>query len=149
MLTTSKAPWLLYATEELARGVEEIPGRDHNARILEYHAATTLAATDDETPWCSSFVAWCFVQAGVPGQTSARARSWLEWGLPVEARPGAVCVLWRTRPDSANGHVGFFLGGMDLHIYLLGGNQGDRVSVSAYPLSRVLGFRWPRGGAYA
>jgi len=39
--------------------VDEIPGSDHNQRILEYHATTTLPSGDagrDETPWCSSFV---------------------------------------------------------------------------------------------
>jgi hypothetical protein len=28
-------------------------------------------------------------------------------------------------------------------VYLLGGNQGDRVSVRAYPRKRLLGYRWP------
>jgi hypothetical protein len=28
-------------------------------------------------------------------------------------------------------------------VFLLGGNQGDRVSMKAYPNSRVLGFRVP------
>jgi hypothetical protein len=26
---------------------------------------------------------------------------------------------------------------------VLGGNQGDKVSIAAFPLNRVLGYRWP------
>jgi uncharacterized protein (TIGR02594 family) len=139
----SDAPWLHRALDELVRGVVEIEGPDHNDRILEYHAATTLGATDDETSWCSSFVAWCFLKEGLVGTSSALSRSWMDWGTPCEPRPGAVCVLWRIAPSSHQGHVAFYLGGQGEQLYLLGGNQGNRVSVQAFPFSRLLGFRWP------
>ncbi|CAN5284894.1 hypothetical protein BH24ACT7_BH24ACT7_15630 [soil metagenome] len=51
--------WLAIARREMDTEVDEIPGSDHNQRILEYHATTTLPSGDagrDETPWCSSFV---------------------------------------------------------------------------------------------
>lgn len=50
------------------------PGK-HNKRIIEYHAVTTLKATTDETPWCSSFVNWVVKQAGYKGTDSALAKS--------------------------------------------------------------------------
>jgi uncharacterized protein (TIGR02594 family) len=137
------AVWMHFALDELLRGVTELPGAEHEQRILEYHAATTLGATDDETGWCSSFVAWCFMQAGVVGTRSAAARSWMDWGVPCEPRPGAVAVLWRESPGGSSGHAAFYLGGHGEHLYLLGGNQGNRVSVQAFPFSRLLGFRWP------
>ena len=37
---------------------EESPPGQRNRRIIEYHSTTTLRATDDETPRCSSFVKW-------------------------------------------------------------------------------------------
>lgn len=57
--------------------------------------------------------------------------------------PGDVVIFWREDPQSWKGHVGFFFGySQDGHrVYCLGGNQGNQVSVSAYPTNTVLGFR--------
>lgn len=46
-------------------GIKETAGRESTLRILEYHHATYLKATSDETAWCSAFVNWCFIQAGL------------------------------------------------------------------------------------
>ncbi|QKP77125.1 hypothetical protein HT051_06445 [Methyloligella sp. GL2] len=46
--------------------------------------------------------------------------------------------------SSWQGHVAFFV--KDLgngRIQILGGNQSDRVSLSTYPKSRLLGYRMP------
>lgn len=146
------APWLDIARSEM--GVRERPGRaSHERRIVEYHATTTLRATDDETPWCSSFVNWVMAQAGHRGTNSAAARSWLDWGRALdEPRPGAVTVIKRRGKsgDAATGsasgfHVAFFLDGDDRSLTLLGGNQANRVRESTYLLERyeVRGHRWP------
>lgn len=140
------APWLEVALRELVHGVMEESGSRHNQRILEYHRATSLGATDDETPWCAAFANWCLRQAWIPGTGSALARSFRSWGKPLDApRPGAVIVLWRGSPTGAQGHVAFLLDFAPGVFYLLGGNQGDRVSVAAYPMDRLLpdGIRWP------
>lgn len=139
--------WYEIALAEKAKGIREIRGRDHHPRILEYHRATTLAATDDETSWCSSFVNWCFQQADFPGTNSAAARSWLNWGQPLTTpKPGCVVVLWRESPNSWKGHVGFYAGEQGNSILVLGGNQSDgnteAVNISPYPKSRLLGYRW-------
>lgn len=114
-----------------------------NPRIIEYHAATTLRASEDEVPWCSAFACWVMETASYESTRSARARSWLDYGQACGPRFGALAVLWRESPDSASGHVGFLMGRRDGTVYLLGGNQGDRVKVSPYPESRVLAYRWP------
>ena len=135
--------WLDIAERELA--VSEIPGEDHNPRILEYHATTTLAAAQDEVPWCSSFVNWVLQKAGIPGTRSAAARSWLAWGRTIdEARSGCVTVLSRGDNPKA-GHVGFYVGDQGPHVLILGGNQQNAVSVASFPEKRVLGYRWPEG----
>ena len=69
---TPSAPWMAIAIAELGVHVDSLPGQ-HNARILEYHQTTTLRATDDETPWCSSFVNWVLTQSGRRGTNSAAA----------------------------------------------------------------------------
>ena len=41
----------------------------------------------------------------------------------------------------APGHVGFFAGHEDPNVLLLGGNQGDSVSVAPFAAARILGVR--------
>lgn len=146
--------WLQLAYQEMRRGVREVPGDRDNPRIIEYHSSTSLKATHDEVAWCAAFVGWCLQEAGVRPSGSAAARSYLEWGVgvsPVHPPVGAIVVLKRgganqPGPDviQAQGHVGFFWGhGEPGQLVLLGGNQGDQVSLAQYPVHRLLGVRWP------
>lgn len=139
----TKPPWLEIAESQM--DVAEIPGPRNNPRIIEYHDATELSANDEDTSWCSSFVNWCMEQAGVQGTRSAAARSWEEWGREPADNEfyGCVCVLWRVSPDSGLGHVGILVDWDDDSVYLLGGNQNDRVSLAWFPMSRVVGYRVP------
>ena len=124
-------------------GTAEIFGDTHNSRIVEYHAATSLRATSDEVAWCASFVNWCLKKASIDGTNSARARSFLTWGVAVSlevAQRGDIVVLSRgTNP--LFGHVGFFAGQEGKSVLVLGGNQSNNVSISPYPLHRILSIR--------
>ncbi len=128
-------------------GTAEIFGDTHNSRIVEYHAATSLRATSDEVPWCASFVNWCLKKASITGTNSARARSFLTWGVAVpleEAQRGDIVVLSRNDARGTNaqfGHVGFFAGQEGKSVLVLGGNQSNKVSISPYPLHRILSIR--------
>ncbi|HKO90621.1 MAG TPA: TIGR02594 family protein [Polyangiaceae bacterium] len=141
-------PWMEHAFREL--GTREIATtKRNNPRILAYHA-TSCGASDDETAWCSSFANWCMKQAGMKGTGKPNARSWLQWGesLPVHS-PVYGCVTVFSRPPKAwQGHVAFFVGMRNGAICVLGGNQGPTsgaVCLKDYPLSRLMGFRWPTG----
>lgn len=71
------------------------------------------------------------------------ARSYLKWGEALaEPRVGAIAVFSRGS-NPAEGHVGFWLGETEDSIVLLGGNQGNAVSVARYAKARLLGLRWP------
>lgn len=133
--------WLQVAMREL--GVKEVRGGEC-ARILEYFTATSCPAREDEVPWCSAFVNWVLRTAQMRGTGSARARSWLEWGVHLSA-PRLGCVVVFSRGSSpTQGHVGFYLGeGPAGQIRVLGGNQRDEVCIATYPASKVLGYRWP------
>ena len=139
--------WLDYAEGEL--GVKERKGSLHNTRILEYHATTTLGdwgRSRDETPWCSSFINWCFVKAGVEGTDNALARSWATWGEKVPLSdwlPGDVIVIKRRRKgsDRRTGSRGGY------HVLLpyritsryvigIGGNQKNSVSFARFSRRR-------------
>jgi uncharacterized protein (TIGR02594 family) len=136
-------PWMRVAAGEL--GQRERAGARSNRRIARYLRGVGLPGCD-ETPWCSAFANWCMVRAGIPGSGRPNARSWLGWGTPLPLtapRFGCVTVLRRTS-NPALGHVGFWVGSRAGQVLLLGGNQDDSVCVKSYPLSRVLGLRWPR-----
>ncbi len=135
-------PWYAIAKQEMGAGVQEVPGATHNLRIIEYHQATSLKATDDETPWCSSFVNWCMQQVGIEGTKSAAARSWLTWGVTLDQPKEGCVVVIRRGKSSWQGHVGFFAGITGKHILILGGNQGNEVNLSSYSENNLLGYRW-------
>lgn len=131
------------ATAEI--GIKEIPGTENTKRIVDYaKEAGFNNITDDETPWCSIFVNWCCIQAGLQCTHKANARSWLSIGKPTDNPiPGDVVIFWREDPNSWKGHVGLFLGFSknQLHVFTLGGNQKNSVSIQAYSAKNVLGFR--------
>lgn len=133
--------------------VVELSGARHSPFIQWCHELCGLGSEQpDETAWCSSFacrMAW-LVRAEHPG--SAAARSWLTVGHRVlleDAHPGwDVVVLQRGEgpqpgPEvlKAPGHVGFFAGRAPGQVLLLGGNQGDAVTIAPFPRTRVLGVR--------
>lgn len=125
-------------------GVKEISGSLHNERILEYSEKTKFDFGTDEVPWCSVFVNWVALQAGLNLSGSAMARSWLKVGKKTnDPVPGDVVVFWRISKDGPYGHVGFFLGYTDdaKSIFCLGGNQKDEVNVSVYKIDKILEFR--------
>jgi uncharacterized protein (TIGR02594 family) len=132
-----------YAVAWAERGVKEVVGAGDNPRIEEYQSADSLNASDDEVPWCSSFVNWAMKQAGVPRTKSAAARSWLTWGRKID-RPVRGCVTIFTRPGHpGSGHVALFVSHEGSTIRVLGGNQENQVKISHYKAERLLGFRMP------
>lgn len=127
-------------------GQKEMPGPQHNQRIIEYaHETGYEWINDDETPWCSIFMNWVAKKAGLKGSGQLNARSWLTVGRNVDntPEPGDVVVFWRGSKNSWQGHVGMFFGFSKdgSRVYCLGGNQGNQVSVSGYSTDTVLGFR--------
>jgi uncharacterized protein (TIGR02594 family) len=141
--TPSLPMWYVIAREEMTNGVKEITGEKHNPRILQYHKATSLKATDDETAWCSAFANWCMQTAGLKGSGSAAARSWLDWGKKLEEPKEGCIVVFKRGSQPWQGHVGFFAGFDGDNVLTLGGNQGNEVKIAPYAKNRVLGYRWP------
>ena len=125
-------------------GVSEIVGDKHNPVVLEYYKeAGHNWVNDDETPWCAAFACAMIERSCIKSPRKLNARSFLDWGKSVKNDPimGDVVVLWRENPSSAKGHVGFYIHQDDKYIYLLGGNQGNKVCVERYDINRVLDIR--------
>jgi uncharacterized protein (TIGR02594 family) len=138
--------WLDSAWAEF--GVSERAGAGDDPAVVRYFAESGHASVrDDETPWCAAFLGAMLKRAGIKGTGSLLARSYLKWGDALNApKLGCIAVLSRGT-DPAAGHVGFYLGGAPGRVILLGGNQGNAVSVTAFADDRVLGFRWPKDHA--
>ena len=146
------ANWMDIAITELGVSENALPG-EHNKRIVEYHSTTTLKATTDETPWCSSFVNWVMVQSGRRGTSNALAKSWASWGSgATNPSYGAVIVIKKKigKTDKATGsstgyHVGFFISKTATAVRILGGNQSDKVKYSNFMLAGydVIAYRTP------
>lgn len=136
---SNDTPWMDIAKKEI--GIKEIPGSGNNPRVVEYHSATTLKATEDSVPWCSAFVSWCLEQAKIKSTKNAWARSYLQWGKKLD-NPRYGCIVVFSRGENS-GHVAFFQAETESTIMVIGGNQNDSVCIKEYPKSRLLGYRWP------
>ena len=134
---------MVLARREL--GVAEAPGAADNDRVLAYYSdAGHPEIAHDSVAWCAAFACAMLERGGTRSPRTLRAREFLEWGDPVETpRRGCIVVLWRGQPDGAEGHVGFYAGSKGEGVLILGGNQGDKVSIAAFRQNQVLGYRWP------
>jgi uncharacterized protein (TIGR02594 family) len=135
-------------------GVKEVAGAGDNPVITDWarelvdggHAPAWLTEvyTEDAVPWCGLFIGVCAARADLPVPPELlRARAWAEWARPAPAPVmGDVLVFWRGSPDSASGHVGIYVGEDARAYHVLGGNQGDAVSIVRIDKGRLL----PEGG---
>lgn len=121
--------------------------RDQNAALSEYLTNGGVNLDPAVTAWCAAYVNATLAQSGMEGTGSNMARSFLEWGQEVQdPRKGDIVVFSRGDPSGPYGHVGFFDGfNDDGSIRVLGGNQGDGVSIANYERDRLLGFRRAEG----
>lgn len=125
-------------------GTPEGPGLENNPVIMEMYASVGHDWVEHDTvAWCAAFVGHCLERAGIRSTRKLAARSYLDWGLPVEiadVRQGDIGVISRGR-SSWQGHV-FFIDRIDgAWVWGLGGNQDDAVNVKRYPVSKLLGVR--------
>lgn len=131
------APWMRTALAEV--GTKEVPGMTANKQILEYFNAAGFSGTDDsgkKNAWCACFVSWVMKQNGYtpPPEHAYRAKEWGKWGRKISAPVyGAIGIKSR----KGGGHVAFVIGksGDGKALFMLGGNQDDRVNIARYDRS--------------
>jgi uncharacterized protein (TIGR02594 family) len=139
-------------------GVRELPGQLRNPQIMAMLQLDQQWPEDDSVAWCSAFVNYVAWLLRLPRSKNLLARSWLGVGVSiqgVECKVGFdVVILRRGLSDppatnlTAGGHVGFYAGfdhypptDEGSHIYVLGGNQGDTVSIAPFRTDLILGIR--------
>jgi uncharacterized protein (TIGR02594 family) len=142
----------LYQIAERFIGTIEVQGKTANPQIMAMLQLDTSWPKDDSVPWCAASMNYWAWLLRLPRSKDLRARSWLLVGEVVEladARRGFDVVVltrgsgYRPGPEviDAPGHVGLYSGQDEKRIYLLGGNQGDKVCVAGYDKDRLLGVR--------
>lgn len=139
MITTD-----LYRLARRFIGLREVPGAVHNPQIMAMLKLDQSWPEGDETPWCAAFVSYIAWLLDLPRSKSLAARSWLKVGEPIditEAIRGCDVVVFSRGNSPTAGHVAFFDRLDGPHVYVLGGNQSDSVSVARYPLLQVIGVR--------
>lgn len=133
-------PWEIALTEY---DTAEIVGVNNNQKILEY--AKEIGAnwvTHDQTPWCAIFMQWCLKKADKPFSYMANARYFLNYGIKTESPElGDIVILWRGSKDCAMGHVGFFIKMDKNTVWILGGNQNNKVTISQFNKTQILDYR--------
>lgn len=155
--STTVPPWL-EAMKDIT-GTHEVDGDGDNPTILGWAAYIGKKYPDmaeycagykhDAVPWCGLTVAYCMAAAGIRPQFGATdtdrflwANSWTQFGVAIETpQPGDVLVFkW------ANGghHVTLYDHETDGDKYACrGGNQGDEVNVTLFPMAACIAIRRP------
>jgi uncharacterized protein (TIGR02594 family) len=131
------------ALAELEIGTKEIKGGE-NKRIIEYHSATKLKASEDEVAWCSSFINWLMMKCGYERSHSAAARSWLSVGTKLKGFEKYAIVVFKRGNSAWQGHVAIAIDETKDGVRVLGGNQSNSVSYATYRKSDVLGYFRPK-----
>lgn len=125
-------------------GLSEVAGPDSNPDILEFfHELDYDWVNDDSaTSWCSAMLSFYAKKCGYEYHKALDARGWLKMPIVVlKPSLGDVVVLWRNDIHSWEGHIGLFIRWTDTKVFLLGGNQNNMISISAYPRERIIGIR--------
>ena len=143
---TNKKSLVAIARTQL--GVAEIPGKDSNQVILNY--AKELGVDwykNDDTAWCALFAGWVVKRAGYKPSGSLLAKSYLKWGKAATEADipsgNVIAIFHRGKPGAPTGHVGFVTRATDKSLYILGGNQSNKVNEALFSKATLLALRKP------
>lgn len=141
-LQQETAPRHLLKAVELF-GITETVGSSNNPVIMGWAKETGLEKvyTADSIPWCGLYMAVVMHRAQRPVvEGPLWALNWNKFGVRVStAMLGDILTFTR----NGGGHVGIYVGEDASAYHVLGGNQGDRVSVVRIAKSRLSQIRRP------
>jgi uncharacterized protein (TIGR02594 family) len=133
----------IYAEAKKYLGLREWPGPKSNPEIQEMFrlAPDWLDQDDSKTAWCGIYRGHVglMTSTGMPA-AHYRAASWLSWGEVVEitnAVQGDTVITTRR----GGNHVALLDRFEDGRMWLLGGNQGNAVTIAPFAPSTVRGVR--------
>lgn len=135
-LSTEKSPKLLVEAVKLL-GTKEVVGKTHNPVIMGWAKELGLSKvyTADEIPWCGLAIAYAVHKAGLEVVAKPLwALNWAKFGTKVTT-PMLGDIL--TFKRDGGGHVGIYVGEDKDCYHVLGGNQGNAMSVTRIVKSRL------------
>lgn len=141
-LQQEPAPRHLLKAVELF-GTTESVGNINNPVIMGWAKELGLEKvyTSDSIPWCGLYAAIVIHRAARPVVNQPLwALNWNNFGVKV-TEPMLGDILTFTR--KSGGHVGFYVGEDDAAYHVLGGNQGNKVSVVRISKKRLSQARRP------
>lgn len=140
-LQLEEAPRHLLKAVELF-GTTEVVGPKHNPVIMEWARETGLKQyTNDEIPWCGLYMAVVMKRANRDVvKDPLWARNWAKFGVEAKV-PMLADVLVFSR--ETGGHVGLYVGEDKTSYHVLGGNQGNAVSIVRIAKNRLIASRRP------
>ena len=125
-------------------GTKEVEGPGDNPAIMDMYASVGADWVEhDSVAWCAAFVGHCLERAGIRSTRKLTARSYLNFGVPVDladAQEGDI-VVFRRGNSSWQGHVAFFIADAGSRVSVLGGNQSNAVNIAKYSKDAILGVR--------
>lgn len=123
--------------------VSEIKGPASNEVIMKWATGLGLEKvyTNDDIAWCGLFVAHVIKNTGRdPVKDPLWARNWVKFGV-ASPQPSLGDILVFAR--NGGGHVGFYVAEDKSAYHVLGGNQGNKVSIVRIEKNRLLQARRP------
>ena len=102
------------------------------------------------TEWCAAFVNMVLLENNLPQSSTVSsyplmARSFLEWGTPVDKPEKGDILVFERGNSGWQGHVAFYVStdivDGEKYYTVLGGNQNNSVSIEKYSASKLLSIR--------
>ncbi|NQE60948.1 TIGR02594 family protein [Caulobacter sp. RHG1] len=124
-------------------GVKETQGPGNTPEIMAWATQTGLRSSynADAIPWCGLFMAYVAKSSGKAfPKDPLWALNWSKFGEDGgQPELGDVLVFVR----KGGGHVGLYIGEDSECYHVLGGNQGDAVSITRIDKERLYAVRQP------
>jgi uncharacterized protein (TIGR02594 family) len=131
-----------------AIGAHEDPG--NRGPIVQRNIDLAHAGAQGD-PWCAIFANAALEASSVAGTRSPSSQSFRTHPNFVRLQGpalGCLVVFWRGASDSGLGHLGFYRGEDQGHVWTLGGNENDMVQIEALAKQSssfgLFGYWWPK-----
>lgn len=154
MIKVTNPIWMGWAINEAHDGIVEEPNKDNRGPVIRRYIELAKCGREGD-PYCAVAINAALEFNKIVGTQSAAARSfeWDEKNFVKLKGPayGAITVFWRGSHKSGTGHVGFYVGETENHVYTLGANQHDDFNESPFPKNGqsfgLVGYYWPKSVA--
>lgn len=148
-LPTSVPLWVTAGMKYI--GLKEGEGAADNPEVISWAksegGAIAASYAHDSIAWCALFANMLLTKVGLKGTETLWALDWDTNKWPNTRLEGPAVGAFMPMKRTGGGHitvcVGKALVNGEWYLMGLGGNQGDSVSIAAFPKGRPLSYRWP------